>query len=601
VSRLARTAAVALLLSGGVAACTAPGATGPVYCHGHQATIVVGAASPRVVSGTSGADVIAVTGGLHEVHGGAGDDTMCSDSAGSTLIGGDGNDGLIGAAGADRLFGGAGNDTLLGGGGSDLLVGGAGTDTVSYADHNVPVKASIDGRSDSGATNERDVIDPTVENLTGGTSTDVLTGDSAPNLLIGGGDSDSLIGGSGNDVLDGQGGDDTLNGQSGNDALDGGSGVNRCDLDAADGTTRACRFDWTAPTVTDFQVLTPNVDMTAGDSALQLQAQITDSLSGVHEVSVQFQDANGHQDALPILILRLATGTNKDGVWQGTLNLSPFTRGGIYTVSFINVSDNASNLAVLTSQGLAGSRALPNGTFTFNVVNSQTDTTAPVISDVVSTPSVDVTNGAATVTTDFTIIEDRSGIDLIQFVIRQDSSVAIPQAHNVPAELITPSVVGAAGSGRYQAVVQLPRGSAAGKWHVTILTRDQVQNSRSSDTPLTVVDRNPITSLPRVVSVSRTAGATSQIQTFSVHLTSARAEVDRIEMNVWGPLNQWQYARFELASGTALDGVWTATIQLPDSAATGTWYVSEATIYDTLGRGVGVENSQVSWPSWIVS
>jgi hypothetical protein len=598
VSKLASVVAAVVLLSGSAVACTVPGTTGPVFCHGHKATMLVGPGSPRVISGTAQADVIVVTGGLHEVHGGAGDDIMCSDSLGSALFGDDGNDSLIGAAGNDRLFGGNGNDSFLGGGGSDLFVGGAGTDTVSYADHVDPVKASIDGRPDSGSAGESDTIDTSVENLTGGPSTNWLTGDSARNVLVGQSDNDRLIGGSGNDVLVGQGGNDSLDGQGGDDTMDGGAGVNGCDLDTADTSTQHCKFDMTPPRVTDFEVLTPTVNITAGQTSLQMQAEVTDNLSGVAEVDAQFCDANGVQDPLPIGIFQQTSGTSLDGIWTGTLSLSTFTKAGTYSVCIMNVVDNAKNLATLTNKGLAGSRGLPAGNFSFDIINNRTDTTAPVISHVVTnSPSVDVTNGDVTVTTDFDVMEAGSGIDMIQFTLHQDPTVDYPESQTVPADLITPSTLGASGSGHYRAVVQLPQGSAPGKWHVSIYARDLVLHARTSDTPLTVIDRNPITTLPRAVSITRTAGDTPYTQTFSIHMTSARAAIADFVLRVYGPGNQLYWARLDLVSGTTLDGFWTATIQLPPNAATGAYSVSAPDGYDSLGRYFSAGNV----PGWTIS
>jgi hypothetical protein len=584
-----------------VVACTAP-AAGPVYCNGQRATIVVGSASPGIVSGTSGADVIAITGGRHTVIAGAGNDTVCAGTLGSTLLGGDGNDILIGGPSADRLDGGNGNDNLLGGGGSDTLIGGPGNDTVSYADHNVPVTATIDGRSDSGAANEHDFIDMSVENLKGGPKADVLNGDSARNILIGGAGDDRLTAGSGNDVLEGQDGNDTLKGQAGDDTLDGGNGINGCDLDPADGTTSDCKFDMAPPVVANVHVLTPHIDMTAGQTELRLQAEITDDISGVDDVTAQFCDPQGNQDPIPFVSLYLLSGTSLDGIWQADVNLSRFTPAGSYNVCLINAVDKATNYGGFSRSGKAINFPRPPGTYTFDIVNNLTDTTGPVISDVVSTPTVDVTSGAATVTTDFTVDEEGSGIDTIAVDVNQDWSPAVgyPQVLKAEPQLITPAATGTPGSGRYQAVVQVPQGSAAGSWHADIFTRDLLGNVGSVQSPLTVVDHTPITSVPAMVSAVRTPGATNHTQTFTIHVTSPQVDVTSIDMGAWGPNAQGSNGYFQLVSGTVRDGVWTATIQLPDTAAAGTWTVSSISINDALGRAIALINPVITGGDWTV-
>jgi hypothetical protein len=67
VAKLVRLGAAAVLVSASVAACPAPTPAKPVYCGLSKATMVVGATSPFIVNGTARNDVIAVTGGVHEV------------------------------------------------------------------------------------------------------------------------------------------------------------------------------------------------------------------------------------------------------------------------------------------------------------------------------------------------------------------------------------------------------------------------------------------------------------------------------------------------------------------------------------------------------
>jgi Ca2+-binding RTX toxin-like protein len=108
-----------------------------------------------VVSGSAGANVIRLTGGLAVpalLLGGGGNDTL--DAAGSTaanvLVGGAGNDTLLGGSGNDLLIGGLGNDVLHGNGGDDVLIGG----TTSY-DANLTALCALQrewGRTDASYT-----------------------------------------------------------------------------------------------------------------------------------------------------------------------------------------------------------------------------------------------------------------------------------------------------------------------------------------------------------------------------------------------------------------------------------------------------------------
>jgi Ca2+-binding RTX toxin-like protein len=121
------------------------------------------------------------------------------------------------------IVGGAGDDVLIGDAGADTLIGDGGNDTASYQTSSASVTASL---ADP-AGNTGDAAGDTysgIENLTGGSGSDILIGDDGGNILGGGGGNDTLVGGAGDDTLRGDVGKDTLVGGAGNDTLDGGAG-----------------------------------------------------------------------------------------------------------------------------------------------------------------------------------------------------------------------------------------------------------------------------------------------------------------------------------------------------------------------------------------
>lgn len=108
-------------------ATTASAAAAPARtCHGLPVTVAAGAGT---VVGTSGRDVIALTGPA-TVHAGRGNDVICGSAANDVVYAGPGDDLVVGRGGHDRLEGGAGRDSLFGEQGHDHLVGGPGSDTL---------------------------------------------------------------------------------------------------------------------------------------------------------------------------------------------------------------------------------------------------------------------------------------------------------------------------------------------------------------------------------------------------------------------------------------------------------------------------------------
>ena len=208
---------------------------------------------------------------------------MTATSLPLTLFGGSGADSIRGGLGDDAIDGMEDNDTFVasnatGTDGNDTFVGGDGTDTADYSIRTVNTYLSIgndrsaivatnaacdtatkpgdDGYYTSGGQQECDDIDSTVENLTGGTNTDVLIGSTASNTILGGDGDDYLWGGAAGscsttvDV-------DTLNGGAGNDVF--------MPLLASSGTATDCRDTYVGGTGTDFVLYTYRTNaVTAG-------------------------------------------------------------------------------------------------------------------------------------------------------------------------------------------------------------------------------------------------------------------------------------------------------------------------------------------------
>jgi Ca2+-binding RTX toxin-like protein len=176
----------------------------------------VGCAKANALAGNSGNDTLA---------GGAGDDRLLGGAGDDSLIGGTGHDRLAGGTGHDVMIGGSGDDIYTGSTGNDLYRGDAGSDTVVMGGR---VAVKVDLRK-TGVQNTGQGLDRFIgiENVTGGSASDVISGNKAANKLSGGSGNDRIYGYGGNDTIAGNAGDDLLDGGDGNDLLIGGAGNDR--------------------------------------------------------------------------------------------------------------------------------------------------------------------------------------------------------------------------------------------------------------------------------------------------------------------------------------------------------------------------------------
>ena len=151
---------------------------------------------PTETGPTAGDDNLAVSAAAHEIHAGAGADTInAANYSGQTYLrGDDGADSVQGGSGFDDINGNVGADTIDGGaGGGDWLVGGKDGDRITA----------------HGGANI----------LYGNIGADTLTAGSGADLLRGGQDNDVLVGGVGRNWLSGDRGSDTMTGGGGADVF----------------------------------------------------------------------------------------------------------------------------------------------------------------------------------------------------------------------------------------------------------------------------------------------------------------------------------------------------------------------------------------------
>ena len=144
------------------------------------------------------------------------------------LLGMAGNDVLQGGTGNDILDGGAGNDTLIGWSGADTLIGGLGNDSYFVENVGDVVTENLNEGTDTVSSRVTYTLPTNLENLiltgvlsingSGNDQANVITGNNAANQLNGDAGNDILNGGAGDDILIGWSGADAMNGGMGNDS-----------------------------------------------------------------------------------------------------------------------------------------------------------------------------------------------------------------------------------------------------------------------------------------------------------------------------------------------------------------------------------------------
>ena len=109
---------------------------------------------------------------------------------------------------------------MIGGTGADTLDGGDGIDTADYSALATAVTAELwKGNATNDGTSSIDTF-IAIENLIGGSNSDILTGNAVNNIINGGSGNDTVNGGAGNDTVIGGLGKDTITGGTGTDIFD---------------------------------------------------------------------------------------------------------------------------------------------------------------------------------------------------------------------------------------------------------------------------------------------------------------------------------------------------------------------------------------------
>ena len=218
--------------------------------------------------------------------------------------------------------------------------------------------------------------------------------------------------------------------------------------------------------LTGFTFSPTAVDTTTSSATVNVTAQVTDNLSGVNSVHMDFVSPSGAHGAGGYL--SLTSGNDLNGTWTGAVTLAAYTEAGTWSVAAVVVEDNAGN-----SQEYYTSDLQALGFPTQLQVTSNQDTTPPVLTGFTFSPTaVDTTTSSATVNVTAQVTDNFSGVNSVHMDFVSPSG-----AHGAGGYLSLTS--GNDLNGTWTGAVTLTAYTEAGTWSVAaVVVEDNAGNSQ---------------------------------------------------------------------------------------------------------------------------
>ncbi|MDR3686164.1 MAG: hypothetical protein P4L93_04315 [Coriobacteriia bacterium] len=372
--------------------------------------------------------------------------------------------------------------------------------------------------------------------------------------------------------------------------------------------------DQTPPSVTAFSLTPQSVNTESQDQTITLTVTLTDDQSGVSTANdggyntvfyLKAPSGTQYVTALPTRV----SGTQLNGVYQATMVLPRGSTKGVWTVWDFFVIDKVGNTRDLRKADLEAKF----GAGVANVTNTAADddSVAPNITAFSLTPqTVNTESQDQTVTVKMTLTDNQSGVSTVGDGKYNTVLYLKAPSGSQYVTLLLKRVSGDDRNGQYEATAVLRRGATQGVWTVwDLYLIDKLQNTKE----LTAADLNSSfgagaanvnntathsdSTAPLITSFDispQTIDTDSQPQTLTltVELTDTQAGVSTAWDGPYSsvlylqPLIGSQYTTFNLkrVSGTDMDGIYQASVVLPQGAKEGVWVVWDMFLTDKLGN-----------------
>jgi len=324
-------------------------------------------------------------------------------------------------------------------------------------------------------------------------------------------------------------------------------------------------------------------------------------------------------------------GDSQDGIFSATFTFPRYSAVGDWMVYNVLVSDGVGdgmlqNLVSFDDMTVTTESGAKNVEFSNSGLIE--DTTPPVIEDYVLVPSsIDTTSAPASITMYMRVSEDLSEVfdsldysPEVNFEAENDPGFPTPESKNFSFSFMTegcdalPEALDVSGltgcgdatDGIYSATAEIPAYSLAGTWSVegvynlTDLLGNATEDCTATfENTATVYDNEA----PEIqgVTISPTEFDTEtspQTITFDLEITDDVSGVASISIGlvpvVDGMAGGYWLETYSVTDGSALDGVFTLEVELPEHAPKGFWRVNNIDVGDVLGRSERYTTSELS-------
>jgi serine protease len=328
--------------------------------------------------------------------------------------------------------------------------------------------------------------------------------------------------------------------------------------------------DESPPAVAEVISLSPTaIDTSESGQAVDLAVRLTDDFSGVGSatayLSLPSTGINYNSGRL-----QLVSGTGRDGVYEGTIQVPQHAPPGTYQLH-VSIQDKVER----TSDTYPGP--------TVEVAGS--DALSPQVADVLSLSptTIDTSTSGGSVDVKIRLTDDVSGVG---YAVAYLSLASAGINYNSPRLTLTSGTIL---DGVYQGTIEVPQYAPPGTYRLRVSIQDRVERTTTSYPGPTVEMTGGDTAPPAVAEVLSLSPATVDTSTsgqsvdVSVRLTDDLSGIATATAYLSLPSAGINYnsPRLALASGTDLDGTYEGTIALPRFAPAGT-YLLRISIQDRV-------------------